>query len=234
MQTVTKFYPFELKSADPDEGTFEGYASAYNVVDSDNEVVDRGAFAKTIKEGAGRVKIYYNHGWMWNEAPIGKALDLSDDDHGLLIRARIAPTVRGVETLTLAREGVISELSIGARVVKSQRGKDGRRHFKELALREVSLVDNAANPEARILEVKSERLVAALRDLAPNDVDPDALKSAIEALRALLPATEPDDSTPGEDAAASVKAGEPVLDHSALCEVLRDFASLSSEIRSLI
>jgi HK97 family phage prohead protease len=233
MQTVTKFYPFELKSADPDEGTFEGYASAYGVVDSDGEVVDRGAFAKTIKEGADRVKIYYNHGWLWNEAPIGKALALTDDDKGLLIRARIAPTVRGTETLTLAREGVITELSIGARVVKAQRGSDGRRHFKELALREVSLVDNAANPEARILEVKSERLIAALRDLTPDDVNPDALKAAIESLKALLP-TEPDESTPVGDAAASVKADEPVIDHSALAEVLRDFTSLSAQIRSLI
>ena len=70
METLTKYYPFALKESDPDEGTFEGIASAYGVVDSDNEVVDRGAFAKTVRESAHRIKLYYNHGWLYREPPI--------------------------------------------------------------------------------------------------------------------------------------------------------------------
>jgi HK97 family phage prohead protease len=233
MQTIRKSYPFQLKSASDPEGTFEGYASVFGVVDAHDEVVDRGAFAKTIREGIQRVKLYYSHGWIMGEPPIGVPLEIKEDDHGLFIRGRILPTTLGSDVLTLMRGGAVDEMSIGARVIKTAVGEDKRLHFKELSLFDISPTPRAANQSARITEVKSERLIYALRDLTPNDINPDALKAAIESLKALLP-TEPDDSTPVDDAAASVKADEPVLDHSALIEVLRDFASLSAEIRSLI
>lgn len=214
---IFKSYPFTVKTAAAAEGIFEGYASVYGVVDRDNEVVDRGAFAKTVREAADRVKVYFNHGWMWNEPPIGKALSLADDARGLVIRARIAPTQRGAEALTLAREGVLTELSIGARIVKSHMADDGRRHLKELALHEVSLVDRASNPEARITQVKSARLLAALRDLTPADVEPDALRAAIDALKALLPA-EPEPE-PGPFAAE-------------LAEILHGFTAVTETLSS--
>ena len=149
-------FPFELKQLDAEEGIFEGYAAVFGNVDEGGDVIMPGAFSKTLQERGGRVKITWQHDW---REPIGKPLELKEDEHGLLIRGKLTlDTQRGREALALMRDGVIDELSIGYDTIKSEWVKrDGQtvRELREVRLYEISPVTVAMNPEARIMSVKA-------------------------------------------------------------------------------
>ena len=51
MDKETFSFSCELKSLSEADGTFEGYASMFDVVDNGMDVVSRGAFAKSIGSG---------------------------------------------------------------------------------------------------------------------------------------------------------------------------------------
>ena len=49
-----KTFKFDIKELS-EAGEFEGYASIYGTVDLQNEVVDRGAFTRTLQHKKGKV-----------------------------------------------------------------------------------------------------------------------------------------------------------------------------------
>lgn len=225
-----KTMPFEIKAVDEDEGTFEGYAAAFGNVDSYGDVIEKGAFKKTIKENFARIKVAWQHMW-WE--PIGRPLELREDDHGLWQKSKVSLTQQGRDALTLMRDGVVTELSIGYRVVKAAFDKEAEVYrIKELQLWEFSPVTWAANDLAVITGVKAAQLARAIGSLAHGQADPAAVKAAIEALTALLPA-EPGLPTLS-DGAASVKDDEPVLDHSALSVIAQAIAQKNELTREII
>jgi len=152
MDTKRKTFEFELKAIDEEEGTFTGYASTFSdVPDSYGDIVDPGAFKKTLKAQKGRIVCLFNHSIM---EPIGKPTELVEDERGLLIKAKLSLGVqRARETLSLMKDGVITQMSIGYETIK-QTYDGGIRHLKELRLYDVSPVVFAANPEAVIIGVK--------------------------------------------------------------------------------
>lgn len=145
-----KALPFELKQVDVETGVFEGYAAYFGNVDAWGDVIERGAFTKTLQENGRRVKICYQHNPMW---PIGKPLELREDAQGLYVKGKIAPTELGRDVLILMRENVIDELSIGYDAIKEE-WRNGIRYLKEIRLWEISPVTWAANELARITGVK--------------------------------------------------------------------------------
>ena len=148
-----KAFKFELVSAD-DEGEFSGYAAVFGNKDSGGDIIEKGAFARTIKEDFDRIKILSQHADF--ELPIGKPLELREDEKGLFIRGRISDTQKGRDIRTLLKDGVLSELSIGYDAVEFEFDKDaGVRRLKELRLWEVSVVTWAMNERAQIEDVKS-------------------------------------------------------------------------------
>ena len=149
-----KTFPFEVKEVNEDEGIFTGYAATFSEIpDSYGDIIDKGAFKKTLKEGAKRIKILWNH---YILEPIGKPIEMSEDDHGLLVKGKLSLGVqRAKEVLSLMKDGVVTEMSIGYDTIKQSR-TEGVRHLQEIKLWDVSPVTFAANPEALILGVKAE------------------------------------------------------------------------------
>lgn len=148
-----KAFRFELEQADP-TGEFSGYAAVFGNRDSGDDIIDRGAFAKTIKEDFPRIKILalHNDGWL----PVGRPIELREDDKGLFIRGKISDTAIGRDIRTLMKDGVLTELSIGYDAVSfSFDSETNVRHLKEIRLWEVSVVTWAMNEYARVDEVKS-------------------------------------------------------------------------------
>ena len=78
----------------------------------------KGAFAKTIKDGAD-VRYLFNHN---SDAVLARTksgtLDLSEDATGLKVRADLAPTSVGRDLAILLKRGDVSQMSIGFQVVK--------------------------------------------------------------------------------------------------------------------
>ena len=110
-QREYKSVSFVLESADENTGEFSGYAAVFGNVDSGGDVIEKGAFAKTIVEDFARIKILSQHNSY--DLPIGKPLELREDEKGLYIRGKISDTQTGRDIRTLLKDGVLAELSIG-------------------------------------------------------------------------------------------------------------------------
>jgi uncharacterized protein len=232
----TKSFPFECKSID--DNTFEAYASVFGNVDSYSDVCESGCFTKSIKERTGQIKVLFNHN---PQLPIGVPIEMHEDSKGLYVKAKISQTTTGKDVLTLMRDGVISEMSIGYSTIKDEWDQKNQvRRLKELKLYEVSPVTFPANEQARILNVKSmqsidqlwnyldviyemQKEVKAGRVLSEKNTI--LVKQAHDALGALLDTVEPSDDTPNSKEAAiniTVKSSNHSTDDEAVQAILKD------------
>ena len=143
----------EISDIDENLGIVKGYGSIFGNVDSDNDIIDKGAYRRTFKNNGKRVKYIYQHDIT---KPIGKMRELYEDDKGLGFVAEVPKTTFGNEVLELMKYGVIDENSVGIMPVKKDFNDDGVRVIKEVKLFEISAVTLASNEEAKILEVKGE------------------------------------------------------------------------------
>ncbi len=182
-----KSFRFELESADVQTGEFSGHASVFGNVDDGGDIVEKGAFAKTIVEDFARIKILSQHNQC--ELPIGKPLELREDEKGLFIRGKISDTQKGRDIQTLLKDGVLNELSIGYDAVDYAVDEStGIRHLKQIKLWEVSIVTWAMNDQATIDDVKSmaEELKAEARSGKMSHARLNALKPFIAVVRELV------------------------------------------------
>ena len=140
----------ELIDADEKAGIIKGYGSYFGNKDSDNDVIVKGAYKKTIAENGERVKYLYQHDM---NQPIGKMTELYEDDKGLVFVAEIAKTQLGKDVVELMKTGVITENSVGIMPIQKE-NKGDHREIKEVKLYEISAVTLAANAQAKILDVK--------------------------------------------------------------------------------
>lgn len=147
-----KELPLQIKrDSMTEDGKFEGYASMFGVVDLGDDVVQRGAFVKSLAERG--VKLLWQHDM---HQPIGVWEEVREDEKGLFVKGRILQEVqKGKEALALMRAGAIDSMSIGFRTVHSEWLDDGVRKLIELELFEISLVTFPMLPSAKVTDVKS-------------------------------------------------------------------------------
>lgn len=166
-----EFKEFEIKSLDFNEETsemfIEGYASVFEVKDAIqpmltpdkkiimvSDIVQRGAFSKTIQERGSRLPFCKNHNM---DDPKGKIIELKEDDYGLYCKVRISDSED--ELKTKIKEGIFSEFSFAFLPLKSEIKKEiddtYTRRISEMKLGEISIVTIARNELAKITSVKS-------------------------------------------------------------------------------
>ena len=143
----------QISDIDENLGIVKGYGSVFGNKDSDNDIIEKGAYKRTFKNNGSRVKYLYQHDIT---KPIGKMKELYEDEKGLVFVAEVPKTTFGNEVLELMKYGVIDENSVGIMPVKKDYDENGVRMIKEVKLYEISAVTIAANDEAKILEVKGE------------------------------------------------------------------------------
>lgn len=141
------------------DGTFYGYASVFGALDSQNEIVEAGAFKRSLdgwaKRGSAPAML-----WMHDPTtPIGLWVSLTEDGNGLRVEGRLAlGTQKGREAYELLKLGALTGLSIGYRVIRSRiETKRQARVLTDVDLFEISLVTFPANDAARVSAVKSPR-----------------------------------------------------------------------------
>jgi len=144
----------DLKSRGDDGWSFSGYASTFGNVDEGGDVVLRGAFTNTIAQRMPRL--------LWQHdmsEPIGKVMQLKEDDRGLHGDFLISRTTRGHDAYVLLKDGAIDSMSIGY-IPEDQEFDDVHsvRKLKTVDLLEISLVSIPMNEEARITAVKAAQL----------------------------------------------------------------------------
>jgi len=150
----------KAEDTDNDDGTFVGYGSIFNNTDLGNDVVEKGAFTKSLgKSGPKGVKMLFQHK---TDMPIGVFESIEEDSKGLKVKGRLAlKTQAGREAYELLKMGAIDGLSIGFRVKPDGQKYDAKakkRYIKEVELMEISLVTFPMNPRARVRSVKGDEL----------------------------------------------------------------------------
>lgn len=150
-----KYQEFDWQLDDVHEdGSFAGYASVFNVLDSHQDIMMQGAFRRTLLERKGKVKLLWQHDF---SAPIGTFTCIREDSKGLYVEGKLLLDVqRGGEAHSLLKAGAMNGLSIGYTVVDyAYDDKAGARLLKDVDLWEISLVTFPANESATITRVKS-------------------------------------------------------------------------------
>lgn len=159
---LTKDFTFEIKAVDEATGTFEGFASVYNVVDSYGDTVLPGAFARTLQEKGGEIVILNQHD---TRDPIGLGV-LEDSAVGLKINGQLNLDVRAAqEAYSNLKKRILKGLSIGYMVRADEYDRQTQiRKLTDIELMEVSLVTFQACPGALVTGVKNARDVNSIRD----------------------------------------------------------------------
>ena len=154
MVTKEVLTALELKEVNGESGRFICYAAAFGNTDSDGEVIDKGAFRKSIQAKNGKIPILYGHD---RNQPIGHSTSLVEDEHGLKAEGQLILDVqRAREAYALLKSGALTGVSVGFRSPRDGTYlKDGLRHYKECDLFEFSLCVFPANPHAVVTSVKS-------------------------------------------------------------------------------
>ncbi len=157
------------KILDPEEGgpnigIFEGFASTFGNVDRQDDVMVKGAFKNTLDDHDDRnrqIRMLSGHNRfdLIGGFPISKA---KKEDRGLFVEGHVnLDTQSGAESFSLMKQGVLTDMSIGFRILDSEMN-DGRQFIKDVELFEISLVTEPANQEAQITAIKS---IIAFQDL---------------------------------------------------------------------
>lgn len=134
---------FEVKFTDVSakDGVFSGYASIFGEADQSGDIVQVGAFSRSLAEhkAAGT-----QPAMLWQhdpDRPIGVWTSVVEDEKGLRVEGRlILATEKGRETAALLEAGALSGLSIGYRTVRADRNASGNRVLMDIDLWEISMV----------------------------------------------------------------------------------------------
>lgn len=156
-----KTWAGELKAITTGNGGFEGYGSLLGIRDEGGDIVDPGAYLRTLE--------YFKHhgfiadGHNWNSVSmgaIGTVVDAIEDSQGLFIRTEYhsTPHAQAARTVALERlaRGKSVGLSIGYGVAPDgfYYGDDGARHLTDVKVYEVSQVNVPMLREAGLTAVK--------------------------------------------------------------------------------
>ena len=138
------------------------YLSKFDVIDSDNDMIVKGAFERSIKErgadsGSNRnIAFLRYHDW---QHQIGKFVKLEEDNFGLFAVAKLGTSTKGEDALRDYEEGIIREHSIGFQYISDkvkwveEEENKGYYRIDEVKLFEGSAVTFGANEYTDVLSV---------------------------------------------------------------------------------
>jgi hypothetical protein len=158
------FESMEEKGTDGNNvGILKGYASTFGNIDLGDDLVEHGAFLKTIdrcQKGGDKIPMCFQHSIMHIIGGFDPA-KMYEDDKGLHVEGEIyKKTSMGSDVYELAKRGVLNKMSIGFTVSDANYdAEDGKtiRKLKDINLYEISMVSHPMNPHARITDIKADK-----------------------------------------------------------------------------
>ena len=152
----------EIKDISSDKRQVAVYLAKFDNIDSDNDMIKKGAFTKSIQErgpdSPSNRKIAFLRWHDW-EKPIGKFLTLQEDDFGLFAVSQLGTSVGGNDAWNDYNDGIIREHSIGFQYIQDKMRwiddanapAQGYWMISELKLYEGSAVTFGANSETNVV-----------------------------------------------------------------------------------
>jgi HK97 family phage prohead protease len=165
---------YKIVDIDNQKRLVKAYFSAFDNIDNDGDIMKRGCFVKTINEngpaGKDKIKHFLNHecfrkndlgavvGFNPSAIPLGKVIELGEDQHGGYFVSKIARTQQAEDIYNMYVDGMINEHSFTMQVIPSKLSKTqaGNRIIGEAKLLEVSTVTLwPSNDDAYTIDVKT-------------------------------------------------------------------------------
>lgn len=149
-----KDFTGSVKDIDSKGRTVTGYLSSFGNKDHDGDIIQKGAFSKSINERKGDIFFLNQHNW---QQPLSKFNVLQEDEKGLYFESQPLPdTSYGNDVIKLYEAGVLKEHSIGFITMKDDYNDEEKiRYIKEVKLYEGSVVTLGANSETPFTGFKS-------------------------------------------------------------------------------
>lgn len=160
---IYKNVKFEIASVS-NNGDIEGWGAVFNNKDLGGDIIERGAFKRTLKNKVASGKPFpmlWNH--ITEKVPIGvwDPKSMSETQRGLKVKGRFFDSDLARDVRQAAKADALGGLSIGYDIPRGRsvitRNDDGTgytRRIKEIHLWEVSPVTFPMNTRARITDVK--------------------------------------------------------------------------------
>lgn len=162
MNIETKFHSGQIKETKEIQrdgltiGVIAGYIATWDIDRGDDQFV-KGCFSESINEHLAKnrqVRFKAYHDDIIGGFPIATVME---DEIGLYGIGELNLEIEDAkEVYALAKQGVLTEFSIGYSVLESEI-KEGIRIITKAKLWEGSIVDEPMNPAARITEIKSDK-----------------------------------------------------------------------------
>lgn len=178
----------EIKFAKGSELSFSGYASMFGGIDAYGDTIQSGAYKNTLVDRERPIRMRWNH---YGQV-IGKWTKIEEDEKGLYVEGELTPGhSKAADVYASLKHGAIDGMSIGYRVKASEELPGQRRLLKEIELVEISVVEEPADLNATVSQVKSaldsahslKEIESLLRDVGGfSRVDAKHLVSKINSL----------------------------------------------------
>lgn len=193
-----------------------GYATVYDVpypiaggpdVGGFTEIIERGATAKSINDGAD-VRLLFDHAGIPLARTASGSMRLISDDMGMMVDADLDPESPYAQSVRSAiTRGDADQMSFAFRVVRQEWNDDYTvRRIKEVALYDASVVTYPAS-EATVVQMNKTDIDAEARALdAQAEAEEDTLAEQIRTLVGRLIEGEAQELQSGSPAAESLRA----------------------------
>lgn len=157
-------YGLAFKDADVKKGIVTGYLSEFNTIDADADLIQKGAYSKSIQEcGPGtvkpRIKYLQDHD---KTKCVGVFTTLKEDNTGLYYEAKVGRNDNGRNYMLACEDGIITEHSVMFHTLK-QTAMEGYNLITEAKLWEGSgLQAWGANSNTPIVAIKSHEEISEM------------------------------------------------------------------------
>ena len=188
--------------SDMKQGIVSGYFAMFGNKDLDGDIIEPGAFTKTIMErgpqGKQLIKYLLDHDKF---KVIGKINTLFEDQKGLGYTAKVGTHAAGQDFQKMVESELINQHSFGFRTIKEQFDQQAKANMiKEVMMYEGSAVQFlGANPETTFIDLKSEsdafeylsRLEKFVKTSDATDETLEKLENQLKSLLEFLKPAEP-------------------------------------------
>jgi len=136
---------------------FSGYASIFNIIDSQNDLILKGAFSESILQKKQKLILLWQHD---HNQPIGKITKLKEDKNGLHISGELVLDIsKAFDVYHMLKNDILDSFSIGYTPIKFSYKKTSDlndiRIIEKLKLWEISLVTFPANNFAKLENISN-------------------------------------------------------------------------------
>jgi HK97 family phage prohead protease len=202
-----------FQDADMKQGVVSGYFAVFGNKDLDGDIIEPGAFTKTIMErgpeGKQLIKYLLDHD---KNKVVAKITNLYEDNKGLRYEAKIGTHAAGQDFQKMIESELINQHSFGFRTIKEQFDQQAKANLiKEVMMYEGSAVQFlGANPETTFIDLKSEAdafeyLSRLEKFVKTSDATDETLEKLENQLKSLLEFLKPDEPTLEEKKAEAVE-----------------------------